>query len=98
MKTFNPNVSHPRAFYSLFTGVISPRPIAWVLTKDQNHTLNLAPYSFFSGVNTRPPMVMLSIGSINQQVKLLVVQKKITTNIVEFDHQLLRKQFGKNTT
>ena len=87
MKTFNPNDIHPRAFYSLFTGVISPRPIAWVLTKDQNHTLNLAPYSFFSGVNTRPPMVMLSIGGIHQQKKHttlnIIASKECTIHIVD---------------
>lgn len=77
MKTFNPNTIHPRAFYSLFTGIISPRPIAWVMTKNQDHVINLAPYSFFSGVNTRPPMVMLSIGSMHHQ------RKHTTQNIID---------------
>jgi flavin reductase (DIM6/NTAB) family NADH-FMN oxidoreductase RutF len=87
MKTFNPKDIHPRAFYSLFTGVISPRPIAWVLTKNESHILNLAPYSFFSGVNTRPPMVMLSIGTMHDQKKHttqnIIASKQCVIHIVD---------------
>ena len=69
MKTFDPNQLHPRAFYSLFTGILAPRPIAWIVSKNSNETLNLAPYSFFSGINTRPPMIMVSIGTIQGEKK-----------------------------
>ena len=32
----------------LTTGSITPRPIAWVSTINDNDTINLAPFSFFS--------------------------------------------------
>ena len=42
--------------------VIIPRPIAWVLTDNGNDTYNFAPFSFFSGVCSDPPLIMISVG------------------------------------
>ena len=44
----------------LTTGAIGPRPIAWVGTIGLNGVPNLAPFSFFNAVSSRPPMVMFS--------------------------------------
>ncbi len=68
-KDFDPNLIHPRAFYSLFSGIMAPRLIAWISTLNEDQSVNIAPYSFFSGANTRPPMVVVSIGSIKGQKK-----------------------------
>ena len=43
-----------------FNALITPRPIAWVSTQDENGVANLAPYSFFNGVCDHPEMVMFS--------------------------------------
>lgn len=59
----DPKKLHPKNFYSFFSGVLTPRPIAWITSKNENGSINLAPYSFFSGVNTRPPIIMVSIGN-----------------------------------
>jgi flavin reductase (DIM6/NTAB) family NADH-FMN oxidoreductase RutF len=48
--------------YRLMTDIVAPRPIAWVSTLDANGRPNLAPFSYFQGVCSRPAMVMLSIG------------------------------------
>lgn len=48
--------------YFAMTQVIIPRPIAWVLTQNSNNTMNLAPYSFFTGVCSDPPILMISVG------------------------------------
>ncbi|GLR63550.1 flavin reductase family protein [Marinospirillum insulare] len=52
----------PNTCYHLMTQTITPRPIAWVLSASDNGELNLAPFSFFNGVCSDPPLVMLSIG------------------------------------
>lgn len=44
--------------YSVFKALISPRPIGWISTIDENGIANLAPYSFFNAVSELPPMVM----------------------------------------
>lgn len=39
-----------------------PRPIAWVLSENENCSYNLAPFSYFNAVSSEPPLIMLSIG------------------------------------
>ena len=43
-----------------FKSCIVPRPIGWITTLSAEGIVNLAPYSFFNGVSTDPPMVMFS--------------------------------------
>lgn len=40
--------------------IIAPRPIGWISTMDKDGNVNLAPYSFFNGINEKPPMLMFS--------------------------------------
>lgn len=52
--------------YLLFSQIIIPRPIAWVLTDNGTEQAaerwNLAPFSYFNSITSDPPMVMFSIG------------------------------------
>ncbi len=41
---------------------IVPRPIAWVLSENENKSFNLAPFSYFNGVSSNPPLILLSVG------------------------------------
>lgn len=50
------------ACYFLMTQTLVPRPIAWVLSENDDASLNLAPFSYFNAVCSNPPMVMLSVG------------------------------------
>ena len=43
-----------------FKSLVVPRPIGWISTQDSEGVVNLAPYSFFNGVASDPPMVMFS--------------------------------------
>ncbi|PSL19601.1 flavin reductase family protein [Shimia abyssi] len=43
-----------------FNAIITPRPIAWVSTRDVDGVKNLAPYSFFNGIAYTPPQVMFA--------------------------------------
>lgn len=53
---------HPRDAYALLTSLIVPRPIAWVSTMDAQGRTNLAPFSYFTGLGSDPPMLTLGIG------------------------------------
>lgn len=44
--------------YQYMISVIVPRPIAWVSTISATGLSNLAPFSFFSGVGSRPPSLL----------------------------------------
>jgi flavin reductase (DIM6/NTAB) family NADH-FMN oxidoreductase RutF len=39
---------------------VVPRPIGWITTLNSAGVVNLAPYSFFNLISTRPPFVMFS--------------------------------------
>ena len=48
--------------YRLMTDLIAPRPIAWVSTVDGHGRRNLAPFSYFQAVCSRPPTVVVGVG------------------------------------
>lgn len=48
--------------YRLLTGLVVPRPIAWVTTLNRNKRVNLAPFSAFTFVSPKPPMLGISVG------------------------------------
>ena len=50
------------AAYKLLCGIVVPRPIAWVSTRSTSGVSNLAPFSCFTFVSHRPPMLGVSIG------------------------------------
>ncbi len=45
------------------TGIVVPRPIAWVTSLSAKGVLNLAPFSAFTFVSQKPPMLAISVGS-----------------------------------
>jgi len=47
--------------YKLMIGMIVPRPIAFISTVSPEGVGNLAPFSFFNGVSSNPPAVMIAI-------------------------------------
>jgi len=48
----------PRDIYHWMTSTIMPRPIAWVSTVSAEGKTNLAPFSFFQGISSAPPILM----------------------------------------
>lgn len=48
--------------YRLMTGIVVPRPIAWVTSLSSKGVLNLAPFSAFTFVSQKPPMLAISVG------------------------------------
>jgi flavin reductase (DIM6/NTAB) family NADH-FMN oxidoreductase RutF len=49
--------------YKVLAGVILPRPIAWVVSKDAEGRVNAAPFSFFNIVSSDPPVVAISFSA-----------------------------------
>lgn len=43
-----------------YKALVAPRPIGWISSVDAEGRFNLAPYSFFNGVSSDPPVVMFS--------------------------------------
>ena len=47
--------------YQLMAQTIIPRPIAWIVTQNNGIT-NIAPFSYFMGLSSQPPTMVVSIG------------------------------------
>ncbi|MPZ71750.1 MAG: flavin reductase family protein [Nitriliruptorales bacterium] len=53
----DPAAQTSRENYFLLTGLVVPRPIAWVSSLSENGVRNLAPHSYFNIVSSDPPIV-----------------------------------------
>ncbi|MDR2615743.1 MAG: flavin reductase family protein, partial [Oscillospiraceae bacterium] len=51
----------PREAHDWLTSAMIPRPIAWVSTVSKHREVNLAPFSFFTGVQWYPPVIAFSV-------------------------------------
>jgi len=58
-----------KEIYKLMTSIIVPRPIAWISTISKNGIYNLAPFSYFAGISSDPPLLMVSVGSKEEGIK-----------------------------
>lgn len=46
----------------LMFNLIVPRPIAWISTVSPEGVVNIAPFSFYNGITSKPPLIMVSVG------------------------------------
>ncbi|OBV28927.1 hypothetical protein BKN38_08715 [Helicobacter sp. CLO-3] len=78
------------AKYRILSNTITPRPIAWVSSTNDEGVVNLAPFSFFGVVSSSPPIFSLcfgakSDGSPKDTLANLRATKKATINLVMVD-------------
>lgn len=79
------------ATYALMTSLIIPRPIAWVGTRDAQGRSNLAPFSYFMGVSSDPPLVAVSVsrgrgGALKDTARNLLGTEVCTISVVSAEH------------
>jgi flavin reductase (DIM6/NTAB) family NADH-FMN oxidoreductase RutF len=56
--------------YKILLGAVAPRPIAWVSTISAAGVTNLAPFSFFNGICSKPPAVLFCPSNpVDREVK-----------------------------
>ena len=86
---FNPDELHQKEVYKLLTGLVVPRPIAWVSTINAEGIPNLAPFSYFNAVGDDPPHVMISIsrgGNLNKDtLNNILSNREFVVNMVTED-------------
>ena len=83
------SLSHEEHF-QLLTGAVIPRPIAWTSTVSATGVVNLAPFSFYTVVSTKPPMLALTIepasdGGMKDTVANIAHTKEFVVNSVSTD-------------
>jgi len=77
MLTLDPEAEARTNIYKLMIGAIVPRPIAFVSSVDEQGVRNLAPFSFFSAVCSKPPTVLFCPG-----IRAATRERKDTLNNV----------------
>lgn len=75
----------PRQVYFVMTGLVIPRPIAWVSTLAGDGTRNLAPHSYFNVVAHHPPHVVFSSSGVKDTLTNLRDRREFVVNIVTMD-------------
>jgi flavin reductase (DIM6/NTAB) family NADH-FMN oxidoreductase RutF len=68
-----------------FKAIVAPRPIGWITSLSAKGEINLAPYSFFNGVSTDPPMVMFSSEGRKDSITFIEETKEFVCNLVTWD-------------
>lgn len=68
-----------------FKAIIAPRPIGWISSMSATGEINLAPYSFFNGVSSDPPMVMFSSEGRKDSVTFVEETKEFVCNLAVWD-------------
>lgn len=68
-----------------FKAIVAPRPIGWISSVDKAGHVNLAPYSFFNGVATFPPMVMFASDGFKDSVRNISETMEFVCNLATWD-------------
>lgn len=71
-----------------FKAIVAPRPIGWIASRDTDGRLNLAPYSYFNAVSTKPHIVMFSSEGIKDSVTNIEATGEFVCNLATYDLRL----------
>ncbi|MCR6109869.1 flavin reductase family protein [Bacillus sp. A301a_S52] len=58
-----------KANYQFLTSAVTPRPIAWITSQSSQRVLNAAPFSYFNMISADPPLLSVSIGRREGELK-----------------------------
>jgi flavin reductase (DIM6/NTAB) family NADH-FMN oxidoreductase RutF len=68
-----------------FTSIIGPRPIGWISCRDEDGVLNLAPYSFFNGLNYYPHILGFASTSWKDSIAIIERTREFVWNLVTME-------------
>lgn len=68
-----------------FKAIVTPRPIGWISSISSSGDINLAPYSFFNGVASRPPVVMFSSEGRKDSLSFIEETGEFVCNLATWD-------------
>jgi flavin reductase (DIM6/NTAB) family NADH-FMN oxidoreductase RutF len=74
-----------------FKAIVAPRPIGWITSISARGEINLAPYSYFNGICSRPNLVMFASESRKDSVTFIAETREFVCNLATWD---LREQMN----
>jgi flavin reductase (DIM6/NTAB) family NADH-FMN oxidoreductase RutF len=77
-----------RDSHDLLVNIVAPRPIAWVSTVNQHGIYNLAPFSFYTVVSSKPALIGIGIspkrdGQKKDTLRNIALTKEFVINVVD---------------
>ncbi|MFA7680216.1 MAG: flavin reductase family protein [Pigmentiphaga sp.] len=72
--------------YRLLCGAVSPRPVAWITTRNESGSVNAAPFSSYNYVSHSPPMLAINIaahpdGRLKDTARNLLRTRELVVNV-----------------
>ncbi len=68
-----------------FKAIVAPRPIGWVTSISLKGEVNLAPYSYFNGVSSKPNVVMFSSEGLKDSASFIEQTREFVCNLATWD-------------
>lgn len=68
-----------------FKAIVAPRPIGWITSMSRKGEINLAPYSYFNGASSVPPIVMFSSEGHKDSVAFIAETGEFVCSVATFD-------------
>jgi flavin reductase (DIM6/NTAB) family NADH-FMN oxidoreductase RutF len=68
-----------------FKAIVAPRPIGWITSISAKGEINLAPYSFFNAVVSRPAVVMFCSEGFKDSVAFISETREFVCNLATWD-------------
>jgi flavin reductase (DIM6/NTAB) family NADH-FMN oxidoreductase RutF len=68
-----------------FKAIVAPRPIGWITSMSAKGDINLAPYSYFNGASSKPPLIMFSSEGRKDSLTFIEETKEFVCNVAVFE-------------
>ena len=68
-----------------FKAIVAPRPIGWITSMSAKGEINLAPYSYFNGVMSKPNVIMFSSEGHKDSVSFIEETKEFVCSLATWD-------------
>jgi flavin reductase (DIM6/NTAB) family NADH-FMN oxidoreductase RutF len=68
-----------------FKAIVAPRPIGWITSISAKGDINLAPYSYFNGASSKPPLIMFSSEGRKDSLTFIEETKEFVCNVAVFE-------------
>lgn len=91
MKSIRPNDITTAQLHGYLLGAVSPRPIAFASTINEEGIVNLSPFSFFNVFSANPPILIFSPArrvrdnTTKHTLENVLINKEVVINIVSYD-------------
>jgi flavin reductase (DIM6/NTAB) family NADH-FMN oxidoreductase RutF len=82
---YDPRGNNRPLAHDPFKAIVAPRPIGWITSMSSKGELNLAPYSYFNGVSSKPNVIMFSSEGHKDSVAFVEETKEFVCSLATWE-------------